>query len=204
MPRAIEISLTLALLIAVAPVAIAVALAVRIGLGRPVLFRQVRAGRGGHPVVIHKFRSMSDARDASGALLPDAERTNGVGRVIRRYRFDEIPQLLSILRGDTALVGPRPLLPETVSGFGPAGDVRARVRPGLTGWAQISGNSRLSDIEKVSLDLWYVEHRSATLDLAILGMTIRTLLIGEIRAEERIRAARDGLSAQAGLGAGRP
>jgi lipopolysaccharide/colanic/teichoic acid biosynthesis glycosyltransferase len=197
MPRLLEIFLTLALSVVALPLGCLVALLVWAGLGRPIFFRQVRSGQGGRRIVVLKFRSMNEDRDASDALLPDEARTNAIGRVLRRFRLDEIPQLLAILRGDLALVGPRPLLPETLRAFGNDAVLRGRVRPGMTGWAQVSGNSRLTDAEKVALDLWYVDHRSAALDMAILGLTVVTLLRGEARAEARIRAAADVLRRRA-------
>ena len=193
----LEIFLTLALSVVALPLGCLVALLVWAGLGRPIFFRQVRSGQGGRRIVILKFRSMNEDRDESDALLPDEARTNAIGRVIRRFRLDEIPQLLAILRGDLALVGPRPLLPETLRAFGADAVLRGRVRPGMTGWAQVSGNSRLTDAEKVALDLWYVDHRSAALDMSILGLTVVTLLRGEARAEARIRVAADVLRRRA-------
>ncbi|QFU10344.1 putative sugar transferase EpsL [Rhodobacteraceae bacterium THAF1] len=189
MPRTVEIILTVALLVCVAPLAVAVAIAVRAELGRPILFRQIRSGQWGERIAIYKFRSMTDARDAAGALLPDAARTGRVGHTIRRFRLDEIPQLLSILRGDTALVGPRPLLEETVREFDLAGEARGAVRPGLTGWAQVNGNSRLANVEKICMDLWYVYRRDTWLDFRILWLTLVTLVRGETRSERRIAAA---------------
>lgn len=165
------------------------------GLGRPLVFRQHRVGRGGVEIVVPKFRTMSDARDAGGALLPDDRRQTGTTRLIRRLRLDELPQLWTILRGRMALVGPRPLLAATVEGFGVAGHMRNSVCPGLTGWAQVSGNTRLSDAEKLALDLWYVAHRSPALDLRILFATIGVAIRGERRDEARLRAAHDWLAA---------
>lgn len=178
-----------ALLVAALPMAVTAAL-VMIDLGRPILFRQVRCGKGKVPFEIRKFRTMTDARAADGGLLPDDMRTTPLSRLLRRTRLDEAPQLVSVLRGDMALVGPRPLQPSTVEGFGAAGVLRSTVRPGLTGWAQVSGNTRLCDDEKLALDLWYTAHRSAWLDLWIGLETVCTLLIGERRHRGRIAAAR--------------
>lgn len=189
MPRILEIVLASCLLALLLPVAMVAALVLRWDLGRPLLFRQARAGQGGRPIVLHKFRTMRDDRDASGRLLPDEDRVTRVGRALRRFRIDEIPQLLAVLRGDLALVGPRPLLPATIEAFGDDGRQRGRARPGITGWAQVSGNTRLGDAEKLSLDLWYVAHRGTALDLLILWQTAVTLLRGETRSEARIRAA---------------
>ncbi|NVK12652.1 MAG: sugar transferase [Rhodobacteraceae bacterium] len=177
--------------------------AVLVLLGRPLFFSQVRAGRNGVPFRLVKLRSMHSSRDAQGALLPDAARQTRITALIRRLRLDELPQLALILRGRMALVGPRPLLPETIAAFGEAGRRRGRLRPGLTGWAQVSGNTLLADREKLQLDLWYVHHRSARLDLRILGETIGVALGGERRRPRRLAAAARWLQAQQpGLGLG--
>ena len=107
---------------------------------------------------------MHDARDETGCLLPDEARTTRATRLMRKLRVDEIPQLLAVLFGELALVGPRPLLPATVNSFGALGRIRGSVRPGVTGWAQVSGNTLLSNDEKLALDIWYIDHRSLSLD----------------------------------------
>lgn len=173
-------------------------------LGPPVMFRQTRAGREGRVIVVSKFRTMTDARDAAGALLPDDQRQTRLTRWVRRLRVDELPQLIAVMDGRMALVGPRPLLPQTVAGFGALGRVRNSVRPGVTGWAQVSGNTRLSDDEKLALDLWYVAHRSLALDLRILLETVLVPLRGEVRAEGRLRSARRWRDARFGQSAARP
>lgn len=162
-------------------------------LGRPLMFRQVRIGQGGRQILVPKYRTMSDARDAQGRLLPDALRQTRFSGIIRRLRLDELPQLDRIAAGDMALVGPRPLLPATIREFGALGDIRNSVRPGLTGWAQVSGNTRLSDAEKLALDLWYVAHRGPALDLRILRDTVGVALGGERRDEARLRDAQEWL-----------
>jgi len=163
----------------------ALALAIRVTDGRPVLFRQERSGRGGRRFRVAKFRTMRDLRDSEGRLLPDASRMTALGRTLRDYRLDELPQLWNILVGDMSLIGPRPLLPETIAAAGHAGELRGSVRPGLTGWAQVNGNTLLTDADKIALDNWYVAHRGVALDLAILG---RTLLVS-FRGERRDAAA---------------
>ena len=171
------------------PVQLLVAAVLYWRLGWPVMFRQTRAGKDGRIIVLSKFRTMTDARDASGTLLPDDLRQTPLTRLIRRLRLDELPQLIAVLRGQMALVGPRPLLPGTVAGFGGLGVLRNSVRPGLTGWAQVSGNTRLTDEEKLALDLWYVAHRDLALDLRILAETVLVPIRGEIRREPRLRSA---------------
>lgn len=148
-------------------------------IGRPLLFRQERAGLHGAPFMILKFRTMTNAIDPTGKLLPDAQRTTFITRFLRRIRIDELPQLFSIARGDMAIVGPRPLLPATVRDMGRWGRIRCGVRPGLTGWAQVNGNTLLNDGQKLAFDIWYVYHRSLRLDLLIIWKTLLTLLSGE-------------------------
>ena len=190
MPRWLELVLVGIMLVVALPVGALLAGLVARDLGRPVVFRQRRAGQDMTVITLAKFRTMRDADGADGNPLPDAQRVTGLGRALRRTRLDEIPQLFAIVRRDLALVGPRPLLPETVAGFGADGARRSAVRPGLTGWAQVSGNTRLGEAEKLSLDLWYVAHRSLWLDIRILWMTALTIVGGETRSEQRIAHAR--------------
>ena len=161
-----------------------------------MFFSQIRAGRNGIPFRLVKLRSMHSTRGADGALLPDAARQTARSRLIRRQRQDELPQLALIRRGRMALVGPRPLLPDTVAAFGAAGRLRGLVRPGLTGWAQVSGNTCLSQEEKLQLDLWYIFHRSAALDLRILAETLLVAIAGERRRPSRLAAAAHWLAAE--------
>ena len=173
-----SLAAVLALLLSVLPAMLTAALLFSC-LGQPLLFRQVRSGLDGRPFTILKFRTMHDRFDKEGRLLPDDRRGNRATRLIRRLRLDEIPQLLAILRGDMSFVGPRPLEPDTVAAFGPLGDVRCSVRPGLTGWAQVNGNTRLTDREKLALDIWYVDHRTRSLDARILLLTAAVIVRGE-------------------------
>lgn len=190
MPRTVELALVgVALLFAILP-SILVAGAVWATLGRPLLFSQLRVGIGGERFRVYKFRTMSDAAGSDGVLLPDKMRQTSITRLLRRLRLDEIPQLVSVIEGRLSLVGPRPLLPATIEGFGYAGKIRCRVRPGLTGWSQISGNTYLTDAEKLALDLWYVAHRSLALDLRIILETPLVLLRGEQRRDKRVAEAR--------------
>lgn len=189
MPRIVEFVLAgLALVFLLVP-SMLVAGVVWATLGRPLLFSQTRVGMGGQYFRINKFRTMSNARATDGSLLPDEMRETAITRLLRRLRLDETPQLLSVLGGRLSLVGPRPLLPDTISDFGLCGEIRCHVRPGLTGWAQVSGNTCLTDSEKLALDLWYVAHRSLTLDLRILLATVLVVLRGERRREDRIEEA---------------
>jgi lipopolysaccharide/colanic/teichoic acid biosynthesis glycosyltransferase len=133
---------------------------------------------------------MTESRDAAGRLLPDEARLTALGRLIRRTRLDELPELWNILKGEMALIGPRPLLPATVASFGEAGRRRGMVRPGLTGWAQVNGNTLLSDADKLALDLWYVDHRSWRLDARIVVKTLGVVLFGERIAVPELEKAR--------------
>ncbi|MDC7812591.1 sugar transferase [Sphingomonas koreensis] len=171
-----ERGLAVLALILATPLLLLVAAAVALALGRPVLFRQRRAGQGGHAFDLVKFRSMA----AAGAHpLPDAARLSSFGRLLRRTRLDELPELWNIVRGEMSFVGPRPLLPETVAAMGKAGARRGQVRPGLTGWAQVNGNALLSDSDKLALDLWYIDNRSLTRDGKIILRTFTMLARGE-------------------------
>lgn len=173
-----------------APVIATLAVAVRLAMGRPIFFVQQRAGRDGRPFALRKFRSMTADVDAMGMPLPDAERTPRMGRLLRRSRLDELPELWEILKGDMSFIGPRPLLPPTIAAMGEKGVQRGAVRPGLTGWAQISGNSSLDNDDKLALDLWYIRHRSIPLDLFILAKTVGLMLFGEKVCESRLRQAK--------------
>lgn len=156
-----------------------IALTIAATMGRPVLFHQDRMGRSGHVFRLIKFRTMRHISDGNGQLLPDEKRLTGIGRLLRRTRLDELPELWNILKGDMSLIGPRPLLAETVAAMGDKGLRRMAIRPGLTGWAQVNGNTRLSDADKLALDLWYIENASFRLDALIIVKTIGVVLFGE-------------------------
>ncbi len=177
--RCVDVAAALSCSIVIAPVALAVGAAIALTMGRPVLFTQRRAGLNGRTFRLVKFRSMSNAVGADGALLSDEERVTGLGRFLRRSRLDEIPELWNILHGEMSLVGPRPLLPESPPNQGARGAERLRLRPGLTGWAQVNGNTLLNDEQKLALDLWYLRNRSLRLDLIIILKTIGVIIFGE-------------------------
>lgn len=166
-------------LLLLSPVMLTVAVCVRRRMGPPAVFVQTRAGRGGRPFALYKFRSMTDERDPEGNLLPDAERLTPLGRFLRRTSLDELPQLWNVLRGDMSLVGPRPLLTQYVPLYDARQRKRLDVRPGITGWAQVNGRNTLSWPAKFELDVWYVEHRSTGLDLKIILLTIKKVLARE-------------------------
>lgn len=162
-------------LLILSPILAAVALAVRLRLGGPVLFSQERTGFAGLPFRIFKFRSMTDQRTASGALLPDEQRLTRFGRALRASSLDELPALINVVRGDMSLVGPRPLLHHYLERYDAFQLRRFEVRPGLTGWAVVNGRNVMSWKEKFEHDIWYVDHLSLGLDLKILVLTVRHL-----------------------------
>ena len=174
---------TLALVFFAVPMLV-IALLVRWKLGPPVLFRQVRPGLHGRPFVLYKFRTMNDARDADGNLLPDELRLTPFGKWLRSTSLDELPELLNVLKGDMSLVGPRPLRMEYLERYTPEQARRHEVKPGITGWAQVNGRNALSWKEKFNLDVWYVDNWNLWLDLRILLMTVVKVLRREgINAE---------------------
>lgn len=158
------------------PVLAVVAWLVRRRLGSPVLFRQSRPGLHGKPFELVKFRTMLDARDAEGRLLPDAERLPPFGRVLRATSLDELPELWNVLTGDMSLVGPRPLLTEYLPLYTAEQARRHEVRPGITGWAQVNGRNALTWHDKFRLDVWYVDHHGLWLDLRIILLTMMRVI----------------------------
>ncbi|MFM8635756.1 MAG: NeuD/PglB/VioB family sugar acetyltransferase [Planctomycetia bacterium] len=165
------IAATIALAI-LCPVLLALACLVWLRLGHPILFRQVRPGRGGKPFALYKFRTMREATDATGRPLSDAERLTPFGSWLRSTSLDELPELWNVLRGDMSLVGPRPLLMEYLDRYTPEQMRRHEVRPGLTGLAQVSGRNALSWEERFALDVQYVDRHSLLIDLRIMAMTV--------------------------------
>lgn len=166
MKRLLDVLLVLVTLPLTLPLAAAVALAVAATMGRPVLFRQERAGRGGRPFRLLKFRTM---RAGDGT---DRERTTRLGRLLRATSLDELPQLLHVLSGRMALVGPRPLPTAYLPRYSSAQARRHEIRPGITGWAQVHGRNAITWEEKFAYDVWYVDHRSLALDAKILFLTV--------------------------------
>lgn len=174
--RLFDLALVIPVLILLTPICIILATLIRLKLGAPVLFRQQRPGLHGKPFTILKFRTMTDARDASGRLLPDAQRLTPFGHFLRSSSLDELPELINVLRGEMSLVGPRPLLIEYLERYTPEQMRRHEVLPGLTGWAQVNGRNAISWEEKFALDRWYVDHQSRWLDMRILMMTVSKVL----------------------------
>lgn len=170
--RAIDVTVAGAMLTAAAPVMGAVAVGIRATMGRPVLFRQERVGRGDRIFTIYKFRTMREAAPGEG-IESDAARITRLGAFLRRSSLDELPQLFNVLKGDMSLVGPRPLLVRYLPRYSPEQRRRHEVLPGLTGWAQIHGRNAVSWDEKFAYDVWYVDHWSLRRDLQVLARTAR-------------------------------
>lgn len=195
--RAVDLTLALLALITLSPLLGSLAILIRFKLGFPVLFRQQRPGLHGKPFTLYKFRTMTDARDAAGNLLPDAERLTRFGRFLRATSLDELPEFFNVLKGDMSLVGPRPLLMQYLDRYTPEQARRHEVRPGLTGWAQVNGRNALSWEEKFRLDVWYVNNVSLWLDLKIIALTVWKIIKregisqpGQATAEEFLGSVR--------------
>lgn len=170
--RILDVTLALSGMVLLLPLLVPVALVILLKLGRPIFFSQQRAGLGGKPFRIYKFRTMTDARDADGRLLSDKERLTPLGVFLRRTSLDELPELYNVLKGDLSLVGPRPLFLRYLPYYTEREQLRHCVKPGITGWAQINGRNSLPWDKRLALDVWYVENRSMRLDLAILLKTM--------------------------------
>ncbi|HLF80792.1 MAG TPA: sugar transferase [Anaerolineales bacterium] len=174
--RLLDLALTLPGLVLISPVLAAVTLAAWATQGRPLLFRQVRPGYRTEPITLYKFRTMREAYDSKGQPLPDAQRLTGVGRFLRSFSLDELPELWNVLRGEMSLVGPRPLLLQYLERYTPAQARRHEVLPGMAGWAQVNGRNAITWEEKFRLDVWYVDHWSLWLDVRILLLTLWKVL----------------------------
>jgi lipopolysaccharide/colanic/teichoic acid biosynthesis glycosyltransferase len=179
--RAIDIAGSLALLVLSAPVLALAVIAIRLESRGPAIYRQRRVGLGGQPFEMLKLRTMVHGADGMGAGLAVNEgdwRITRVGALLRRASLDELPNLLNVLRGEMSLIGPRPTIPVQVAQYSPRQRGRLRVKPGITGWAQVNGRASLSWDERIELDLYYIEHRSPALDLKILWRTVALVLGG--------------------------
>tara|TARA_B110000879_G_scaffold147365_1_gene191014 strand:+ start:189 stop:788 length:600 start_codon:yes stop_codon:yes gene_type:complete len=181
--RVIDVTLILLSLPLLLPLYWIVAWLVRSKLGAPILFRQIRPGKHAKPFEMIKFRTMTDERDSNGELLPDSVRLTKFGQFLRSSSLDELPELWNVVKGDMSLVGPRPLLTEYVPLYSQEQARRHRVRPGVSGWAQVNGRNAISWEEKFKLDVWYVDNRSIWLDIKVIGLTLKKVV------------ARDGISA---------
>jgi sugar transferase EpsL len=174
--RLVDVALASLMLLVTSPILGIAALAVLVTMGRPVLYRDRRAGLGGRPFELLKFRTMRGLRPGETIPESDAARITRVGALLRSTSIDELPSVLNVLRGDMALVGPRPLPVRYVERYTPEQARRLEVRPGITGWAQVNGRNDLGWDEKFALDVWYVEHRSLRLDVEILGTTVKQMV----------------------------
>ena len=182
--RLLDILLSGTALLVLSPLLLVTAILVRVKLGSPVIFCQERPGKNEKIFKLHKFRSMTDARDENGELLPDKERLTAFGKALRATSIDELPELFDIFRGKMSIVGPRPLLVKYLPLYNEEQHHRHDVRPGLTGWAQVHGRNLTSWEERFQYDVEYVQHISFTLDVKIVFMTVRCVF------------AREGISAE--------
>ena len=181
MNRSLDVLLAALALALCSPVLTLAGLAIRLESGGPVFYRQRRVGRGGEPFELWKLRTMVSGAETMGDgiyVIEGDPRITRVGRLLRRFSLDELPNLVNVLRGDMAIVGPRPTVQEQVDRYTERQRRRLEVKPGITGWAQVNGRTSLPWPERIELDVWYVEHRSLRLDLRILAMTLRMLATG--------------------------
>jgi sugar transferase EpsL len=177
--RQLDLLLAAPVLLILSPVLALIAILIRLTMGSPVIFKQVRPGLDGMPFSITKFRTMTNARDCNGKLLPNAQRITRLGRFLRTTSLDEVPTLINVLKDQMSLVGPRPLLMHYLDRYSAEQARRHEVKPGLSGWAQIHGRNAISWDRKFSLDLWYVDNRSFGLDIRIIAITIKKIILCE-------------------------
>ena len=170
--RLFDLVIALLILLFLSPLIVSLAILVRINMGSPVLYAQVRPGKDGKQFKMRKFRSMTNETDKDGNLLPGKNRITPFGRLLRSSSMDELPGLLSVIKGDMSLVGPRPLLMEYLPLYNEHQKRRHEVRPGITGWAQVNGRNSLEWEDKFDLDVWYVDHHNLLVDIKILFMTV--------------------------------
>lgn len=176
----IDCCLAMVAIVVLSPVMAAVAVLLAVAnKGAGVVFTQIRPGKNGRLFKVMKFKTMTDERDENGNLLPDAQRLTKTGKFIRSTSLDELPQLFNVLKGDMALIGPRPLLPQYLPLYSKEQARRHDVRPGITGWAQVHGRNAISWKKKFELDVWYVDHCSFWLDLKIILLTVKKVVVRE-------------------------
>lgn len=183
--RLIDFILVLCVLLVIWPILLVITVWLHFAnKGAGAFFTQDRPGKNGKIFKVIKYKTMTDERDTEGNLLPDADRLTKVGRFVRSTSIDELPQLINVLKGDMALIGPRPLLPQYLPLYSPEQARRHEVRPGITGWAQINGRNAISWTKKFEYDVWYVDHCSFLLDLKIVFLTIKKVFIREGISQE--------------------
>ena len=190
MNRALDLAVAGLLIVLTAPLLGLAALAIKLESRGPVIYRQRRIGKDGRPFELLKLRTMVPGAESMGAgiyVLEGDPRITRTGRLLRRFSLDELPNLVNVLRGDLAIVGPRPTVQEQVDGYTERQRRRLEVKPGITGWAQINGRTSLPWPERIELDVWYVEHRSLRLDLRILARTARMLARGHGLYSEELK-----------------
>ena len=175
--RIFDFLLVIGILLLIWPILLLITLGLAIAnRGAGPFFTQTRPGLHGKLFKVIKFKTMTDERDAQGNLLPDADRLTPIGKWVRSTSIDELPQLLNVFKGDMALIGPRPLLPQYLPLYSPEQSRRHDVRPGITGWAQVHGRNAISWTRKFEYDVWYVDHCSLLVDLQIIGLTLQKVL----------------------------
>jgi sugar transferase EpsL len=174
--RVFDLGVAIPVFIICAFIMLAIALLLRLSLGKAIFFCQQRPGLYGRPFKIYKFRTMTNACDQHGRLLPDSERLTPLGQFLRSTSLDELPELFNVLKGEMSLVGPRPLLMQYLDRYTAEQKRRHEVKPGITGWAQVNGRNAITWEEKFKLDVWYVDHQSIWLDLRIIALTILKVL----------------------------
>lgn len=179
MKRIVDLAASVTLGLLILPLALIIACLVRYKLGSPILFKQERPGLNERRFQLYKFRTMNEARDVSGHLLPDEVRLTTFGKLLRKFSLDELPQLINVIKGDMSLVGPRPLLVEYLPLYTTEQLKRHAVKPGITGWAQVNGRNLITWEEKFDLDLWYVENQSLLLDFKIIILTFWKVIKSE-------------------------
>ena len=178
--RFLDFGISLIALICISPILIVVTIWLHFAnKGAGAFFFQARPGKDGKIFKVIKFKTMTDERDASGNLLPDADRLTKVGKFVRSTSIDELPQLINVLKGDMALIGPRPLLVQYLPLYSKEQMRRHDVRPGISGWAQCHGRNQISWTEKFKLDVWYMDHLSLLTDLKVIFITIKKVLLRE-------------------------
>ena len=183
--RLIDFIIVFCVLVVIWPILLVVTLWLHFAnKGTGAFFMQERPGKGGKVFKVIKFKTMTDERDADGNLLPDADRLTNVGRFVRSTSIDELPQLINVLKGDMALIGPRPLLVQYLPLYSKEQARRHDVRPGITGWAQVNGRNAISWMKKFELDVWYVDHCSFLLDVKIIFLTIKKVFVREGISQE--------------------
>ena len=175
--RFFDFCITLIAIICISPILLVIVIWLHFAnKGAGVFFYQERPGKGEKIIKVIKFKSMTDERDAEGNLLPNEQRITKIGRFIRKYSIDELPQLFNVLKGDMALIGPRPLMPRYLELYTAEQMRRHEVRPGITGWAQVNGRNSITWTEKFKLDVWYVDHCSMWIDIMIIWKTVVNVL----------------------------